>query len=207
MYKEFKNDLSDIELKERIKRIVLGEYKLLKEFTPSISSLFLSKSISILSQPEKYSSKVYERCSRLKNYLSPEYAYYTLVMKGDNYIPGALVLGKSLREVKTKHKLICMVTEDVSINGKEILKLVYDQIVLVPYITGNCIPMPSQKQRDMYDNWINDSFTKWNILKIGEEYKKVLFVDADMIFLENCDHLFDLETPAAIFSLPWAKPY
>ena len=45
-----------------------------------------------------------------------KYAYATLVMKGDAYVPGALILAHSLKCVGSQVPLICMVTEDVSRN-------------------------------------------------------------------------------------------
>jgi hypothetical protein len=40
------------------------------------------------------------------------------------------------------------------------------------------------------------------------KYDKVIFIDADMMVINNCDkELFSLEPPAMTFSLPWAKPY
>jgi hypothetical protein len=57
----------------------------------------------------------------------------------------------------------------------------------------------------MYMSWASDAFTKWRALELP--YDKVLFVDADMIFTENTDHLFDLSAPAACFADPYSRPY
>jgi hypothetical protein len=129
-------------------------------------------------------------------------------MKGDSYIPGALVLARSIRETKSRYPTVCMYTDDVSSGGVDILRRYFDEVVLVPIITGNVIPMMSEKQKKMYGGWINASFTKWNCLT-GPllKYNKVVFVDADIIFLSNIDDLFELNAPAATFSWPWATPY
>jgi alpha-N-acetylglucosamine transferase len=134
------------------------------------------------------------------------FAYCTLVMKGDSYIPGAVALAMSLTEHKSKYKKLCMVTDDVSKEGCDILKNVFDDVILVPYITKDTVPLKSEKQEVIYRKWINSSFTKWNLLKFTD-YNKILFVDADIIMMDNCDLLFDLSTPAATFSLPWAEPF
>ncbi len=67
--------------------------------------------------------------------------------------------------------------------------------------------MPTKTQ-EIYGSWIRTSFTKWNILN-PEIFPvaKVIGLDADMRFLENCDELFDLPAPALTFSSPWIKPY
>jgi alpha-N-acetylglucosamine transferase len=69
--------------------------------------------------------------------------------------------------------------------------------------------MKSKKQNEIYGSWIHNSFTKWNIFnpKHFPEIDKVILVDADMMFLQNCDELFELPAPALTFSSPWAKPY
>jgi hypothetical protein len=43
-----------------------------------------------------------------------KFAYVTLLMKGDFYVPGALVLASSLKRTGNRADVICMVTEDVS---------------------------------------------------------------------------------------------
>ena len=46
-------------------------------------------------------------------------------------------------------------------------------------------------------NWIDKSFTKFNMLNLIE-YDKVIQLDADMIAIRNLDELFELSTPAGI---------
>lgn len=141
-------------------------------------------------------------------------AYVTLVMKNDKYIAGALVLAQSLRNSGTKCTLICMTTCDISSKSIKILKKLYDFVLPVPYIRHKCIALKNQRQRDLYEEWIEESFTKWNCLNPqlyrGSDlmFDKIVFIDADMLVIDNCDeHLFSLEPPAMTFSLPWAKPY
>lgn len=133
-------------------------------------------------------------------------AFVTLIMIGDNYIPGALVLAYSIKKTNTKHDVVCMVTDDVSENGKITLKEVFDHVILVPKISIECKRLKSEKQNAMYGKWINHSFTKWNCLDFTQ-YNKVLFLDADMIVFSNIDNIFKLKAPAATFSSPWCKPF
>ena len=139
------------------------------------------------------------------------FAFVTLVMKGNKYVAGALVLAQSLRKTGTKCTLICMVTNDISIRTKKVLKTFYDYVRTVPYITHKCISMKNLRQRVLYEDWIEESFTKWNCLNpqlYEQTFDKIMFIDADMIVVENCeDKLFSLDPPAMTFSTPWAKPY
>lgn len=72
-------------------------------------------------------------------------------MRGDYYIPGALVTAWSLRTVQTKAKIVCMVTEDVSADGKELLARVFDDVVLVPVVTFRCRKLKTLKQQELYE--------------------------------------------------------
>jgi lipopolysaccharide biosynthesis glycosyltransferase len=125
------------------------------------------------------------------------YAYVFLVMRGDNYIPGVVCAAESIKLTGSKHDIVCMVTIDVSKDGRYILQNAVDHVIEVPYIT---------RQMELYKNWIDDSYTKWNVLNLTN-YSKTLFIDADMLILNNIDHLFYMAAPAATFSTPWASQF
>ncbi|CAG2112436.1 unnamed protein product [Medioppia subpectinata] len=141
---------------------------------------------------------------------SESHAFVTLVMKSDKYMAGALVLAQSLRNNRTNSSLVCMITHDISVRAAKVLKKWYDFVWTVPYIRQRCVTFKTRRQRDLYEDWIEESFTKWNCLnhEMFGRFDKVLFIDADMMVANNCDHqLFGLDPPAMTFSLPWAKPY
>lgn len=141
-----------------------------------------------------------------------------LVMLREEYALGAAAVAQSLRNVGTKYPIWCMVANPS--NGSELssgeiseecikfLRSQFDHVVNVPLISHKTVPMKSRKQNEIYGPWIHHSFTKWNIMN-PELFpvNKVILVDADMLFLENCDVLFNLPAPAATFSSPWAHPY
>lgn len=132
----------------------------------------------------------------------------TLVMLGDSYAAGAAVVARSLRNAKTEYPVWCMIDESVSEDCAEFLSGHFDNIVRVPLISHQCVNMKSKKQAAIYSKWINHSFTKFNVLN-NELFPatNVIFVDADTMFLENCDELFDLPGNALCFSSAWAKPF
>ena len=138
-------------------------------------------------------------------------AWVVLLMMGDAYAPGALVVAQSLRDTKTKHDIVCMVTHDVSLETRAQLRgtpqnPIYDDVIEVPYIVHPTRPLQSKKQVELYGGWIDRSFTKWSCLKFTW-YHRVIFVDADMVVVANCDDLFELRPPAACYSNPWAYPW
>lgn len=127
-------------------------------------------------------------------------------MKGDAYVPGALVAGYSMRMTGTVAELVCMVTPDVSHPAREQLRRVFDHVREVEYVKAACRDLGTDKKKRMYDSWVNDAFTKWACLQFTE-YDKVLFIDADKVILSNLDDLFALPAPAGTFSSPWAQPF
>lgn len=135
-------------------------------------------------------------------------AYCTLIMKGDGYIPGALILGYSLKIFASPGiDIIAMVTSDVSKKGKRLLSTLF-KVVEVPYLEyqSNPILLQTPKQKERYRTWLSASYTKWNMLKF-HEYDKILFLDADVILVRNIDDIFDFNTPAAVFASPWSESY
>ncbi len=129
-------------------------------------------------------------------------------MLKESYACGAAVVARTLRNHNTKYPVWCMVSDGISDECVAFLQTQFDNIVRAPLISHEVIPMKSKKQNQIYGSWIHNSFTKWNILN-PELFpvEKVILVDADMLFLENCDELFDLPAPAMTFSSPWARPY
>ena len=130
------------------------------------------------------------------------FAFVSLVMKDPRYVHGALVLGHSLRLVGTKHKTICMLTPDLFDEYHRILGTAFNEVLLVPYIENTKWEMTTNKQKYIYDPWIHSSFTKWQCLGLVK-YDKVCFLDADLVIVQNIDHLFKLSAPAALFANLW----
>jgi alpha-N-acetylglucosamine transferase len=130
-----------------------------------------------------------------------------LVMKGDSYACGAIIAAYSLRLNGTKHSLVCMVTPDVTEACRKRMLYVFNEVVEVPYVQYSVKPLRTQKQRGMYNAWVDVAFTKWNMLSLTQ-YEKCLFVDADKLSTGNMDHLFEeMSTPAGTFSSPWSEPF
>ncbi len=129
-------------------------------------------------------------------------------MLNDSYACGAAVVARSLRDVGTKYPIWCMVTPCVSASCVEFLRTQFDNVICVDLLSHAVAKMKTAKQWQIYGSWIHSSFTKWNIW--NREYfpfDKVCLVDADMMFLENCDSLFSMQVPAATFASPWVYPY
>lgn len=132
----------------------------------------------------------------------------TLVMLNDSYAAGAAIVARSLKAVKTKYPVWCMCDSTVSEDCFAFLSEHFDRVIRVPLISYPCTNMKSKKQDSIYGKWINNSFTKFNIMN-PELFpvEKVIFVDADTLFTSNCDELFKLPGNALTFSSPWISPF
>jgi len=127
-------------------------------------------------------------------------AWVTLVLGLDlSYVAAAAVLASSLKRLKTRGECLCMVTPDVPVSERALLSSVYDRVEEVPYLETLALQKYSERFDDMYNYWLDKSFTKFAMFAYVE-YEKVIFVDADMLPLENPDALFDVPTPAGICS-------
>lgn len=127
----------------------------------------------------------------------PRYAYFTLVMCGDEYAIGAAVLGWSLRKQGVEHELVVMVTPDVTVKARKLLMKIYDRVERIKYTNSvaQSILRGGKYRQEM--SWMKYCLTKANMLKFLE-YDKIVWMDADMLALSNPDTLFQLSTPAGI---------
>lgn len=130
------------------------------------------------------------------------FAYVALVMRGDAYIPGAIILAHSLKRTGTLHDIVCMITSDVSQAAKEALLAIYDVVVSIDYLRYPTKPLLTTKQQNMYDHWMSDSLTMFQSLGLTQ-YTKICQLDVDVVVLRNMDSVFNTKTPASCFINPW----
>lgn len=131
-------------------------------------------------------------------------AYTWLMMKGDAYLPGIFTSIYSIIRTDPNADLVVMVTDDVSENARKILLKVATHLFYIPYISFESKQLKTERQRQLYNKWINSSYSKWNALALP--YKKVILIDGDTIHTDNTDSLFDLEAPGMSFNSPFNKP-
>lgn len=134
-------------------------------------------------------------------------AFVTLVMLGDSYVPGALVLAHSLRTQGARAKLVVLVSADVSAAARSSLGLLFDLIVEVPLISGKAVHQEwkrytsgaTSNQRKLY-GWIDHSFTKFHVLALTQ-FERVCLLDADQLCVgSNPDSLWASNVPAGVCS-------
>ncbi|CAK7270452.1 glycogenin glucosyltransferase [Sporothrix epigloea] len=122
---------------------------------------------------------------------------YATLLLSDTYLPGALVLAHSLRDAGTSKKLAVLVTLDtVSAEVVTQLKNVFDYVISVPRIKNEASPgnLHLMNRPDLHS-----AFTKINLWKQAQ-FRKIVYIDADVVAYRAPDELFDL--PHAFAAAP-----
>ncbi|CAF9909017.1 MAG: glycogenin glucosyltransferase [Heterodermia speciosa] len=126
-------------------------------------------------------------------------AYCTLLMS-DDYLPGAMVLGHSLRDNGTRKQLAVLITLDtVQASAVDELKTVYDHIVPVDRIVNRSPANLYLMNRPD----LASTFTKIALWR-QTQFKKIVYIDADVVALRAPDELFNsTNTFAAVPDIGW----
>jgi hypothetical protein len=131
--------------------------------------------------------------------VEPKAAFATLVMLDDGYIPGALLLGYSLRKKYPECLLICMVTKEVTASARDLLGAFFNHVIEVDKIFVPCRGMKMA-------HYLPYVFTKLNALLLCSggllsfDPESVIFLDADVLPLKNYHDLVGLKAPAGIIN-------
>jgi glycogenin glucosyltransferase len=110
-------------------------------------------------------------------------------MRGDAYLPGALVLGYALK-MQSKINSVCLVTNDISEKAKYALKIFYDAVLPINELRFSKTVSGGRSDRKILP-------TRFQALRLCE-YDKIILLDADVLPLYDYDSLFNLNTPAGI---------
>lgn len=110
------------------------------------------------------------------------YAFTTL-LASDDYLWGAIGLYYSLQEVKSIYPFHLLVTDNITIESREVLDSVGILYKIVPRI-------------DFSSTWTRYAitFNKFHIYSLIE-YDKVCFIDCDAMVSVNIDDIFEYEAP------------
>jgi glycogenin glucosyltransferase len=116
---------------------------------------------------------------------------YITVCTNKEYILGVLILKKSLEQTGSAYPLACLVPTTMSEKYKDILKnndisvLEHDNSIQLP---KDLVKANTEAGRSNY----NESFFKLFIFDMIE-FSKLVFIDADMMVVNNIDHLFEFD--------------
>lgn len=118
-------------------------------------------------------------------------AYITL-LSDNNYLNGVLVLNRSLKAVKSKYKLYCLLSISMNEEAKESLEK--EDIPFIQLV--KTIGRDGINSSGHFSHW-NLTFDKlqmWGLI----QFEKIIFLDSDMIILKNIDSLFTCDEFSAV---------
>ncbi|TID24450.1 glycosyltransferase family 8 protein [Venturia nashicola] len=134
---------------------------------------------------------------------SGEDVYCTLVMN-DAYLPGAAVLAHSLRDGGTKKKIVALITtETLSAEAVTELQALFDIVIPVPRtVNPNPANLFLMNRGDLLY-----TFTKIALWR-QTQFRKIVYIDSDVVALRAPDELFDIEAPfAAAPDIGWPDAF
>jgi trans-aconitate methyltransferase/alpha-N-acetylglucosamine transferase len=114
---------------------------------------------------------------------------YVAVLSTDSFLEGVLVLNESLRLCRSKHKLVVVVSGNVSSAVREILdranvpQIHPEQLAIPDYI------LAANEKSDFHRHW-SYVFDKLHAFSLTQ-FEKIVYVDSDVLVLRNIDDLFD----------------
>lgn len=114
---------------------------------------------------------------------------YLAVISTDNYLTGALVLNESLKRTNPRYPFTVMVTKNVSSSCDQILQK--HGIRVIRKEENILLDAQQQKKNEnvgyKYWNYTFDSLYVFELM----EFDKIVYLDCDVLVLENLDHLFE----------------
>ncbi|KIW71036.1 hypothetical protein, variant 1 [Phialophora macrospora] len=127
-------------------------------------------------------------------------AVFATLLMNDAYLPGAMVLGHSLKDRGAKAPLVAFILVDkLSSDTINELRNVYDQVVPVQQIINkNPANLYLMNRPDLIS-----SFTKIELWR-QTQFKRIVYLDADMVALRAPNELLTLDTDfAAVPDIGW----
>ncbi|XP_038207559.1 cell surface glycoprotein 1 isoform X2 [Zerene cesonia] len=124
-------------------------------------------------------------------------AWVTLATN-DSYGLGALVLAHSLRRVGSTYPAVILITPSVTDAMRDRLRAVFAEVITVDVLDSQDAAHLALLQRPE----LGITFTKihcWNLT----QYDRCVFLDADILVVQNCDELFEREELSAAPDVGW----
>ncbi|CAO2653328.1 Nn.00g027390.m01.CDS01 [Neocucurbitaria sp. VM-36] len=134
----------------------------------------------------------------------PQEDVYCTLLMSNSYLPGAAVLAHSLRDAGTTKKLAVLVTlETLSADTITELKALYDYVIPVERIRNpNTANLYLMGRPDLAY-----TFTKIALWR-QTQFRKLVYLDADVVALRALDELFNIDAPfAAAPDIGWPDAF
>lgn len=122
------------------------------------------------------------------------YTFATL-LSSSSYIPGVLVLFRSLRKYgNTKFPFLCVCSRNISEKDTDLLEKEGISCKRLSKSALENVEIPNTNNEYSHWNYTFDKLLLWNLV----EYDKIVFLDSDMIVLDDIDDLFEKKAFSAV---------
>lgn len=123
---------------------------------------------------------------------------YVCVLSTNDYLDGCLVLSENLKHINSKYSLLCLINEEINEETRNILDkfgIEYKVLNKVKYdVDYNGFVQP----------YFKNTFDKLSIFNLTE-YEKIVYLDVDLLILENIDELFDYNGLSMAKDYPYSE--
>ncbi|KAK9139725.1 hypothetical protein Scep_009406 [Stephania cephalantha] len=110
----------------------------------------------------------------------PKEAYVTVLHSSEAYVCGAIALAQSIIQTNTTKDLVLLADESITKKRRKALSFAGWKIKHISRIRS------TYAKKDTYNEWNYSKLRIWQLV----EYDKVIFIDSDLIVLENIDKFF-----------------
>ena len=121
-------------------------------------------------------------------------AYASLVTRA-SYVPGVIILARSLRKHRSCIPLIVLYTSSLPEKAVRALEIEADLTNLVLRLVEPLQPVASEKVKLIAERFA-DTWTKLRVFEIFD-YDQICFVDADVLIRNNMDQIFNVKLPTS----------
>ncbi|KAL3689159.1 hypothetical protein R1sor_015468 [Riccia sorocarpa] len=109
-------------------------------------------------------------------------AYATILHTDGVYVCGAIVMGQSIKMTDAKRDLVALVDAGITLEQRRALTLAGWKLHDIERIKN------PKSDPLKYNAWNYSKFRLWQLI----QYDRIVFIDADLLVLQNLDVLFDL---------------
>lgn len=121
---------------------------------------------------------------------------FLTVLSSDEYLLGVLTLHKSLVSTRTKYPFYVAITSDISKKTIEVLENININIIKLDNNIKLSEKMKNKNSKSGYSQW-NNTLQKLSIFQLTK-FKKIVYLDSDMLILNNIDELFNKKHMSAV---------
>ncbi len=116
---------------------------------------------------------------------------YVAYMANDRDLKGVLLLNYNLKKLGSKYPFVVLIIEKVSENVKRILK---EHHIPVIYCDLRDTLKSFTNNNELIDAIINKHYYGKYLIFALTQFNKIVYLDTDLLLLENIDHLFEYDT-------------